>query len=91
MMCPSDDVFLPNITAELSFANDSVILKVSNPSISSSQVTNTYALPSVAPASIVMLNELEVKSLPVPVANTYTCNIAIVILYTAKHSRGKLS
>ena len=34
MMCPSDDVFLPNITSELPFANDSVILKVSNPSIS---------------------------------------------------------
>ena len=70
MMCPSDDVFLPNITSELPFANDSIILKVSNPSISSSQVTNTYAVPSVTPASIVMLNGLEVKSLPVPVANT---------------------
>ena len=44
-----------------------VMSKVSNPSTSSSQVTDTLALPSVAPAFIVILNGLELKSTPDPI------------------------
>ena len=66
MICPSD-VFLPNVTPELLLVSANVILKVSNPSTSSSQVTDTLALPSVAPALIVIVNGLELKSTPDPI------------------------
>ena len=66
MICPSD-VFLPNVTPELLLVSANVILKVSNPSTSSSQVTDTLALPSVAPALIVIVNGLELKSIPDPI------------------------
>ena len=66
MICPSH-VSLPNVTPELLLVSVNVILKVSNPSTSSSQLTDTLALPSVAPALIVMLNGLELKSIPDPI------------------------
>ena len=44
-----------------------VTSKVSDPSTSSSQVTAILALPSVSPASIVILNGSELKSTPDPV------------------------
>ena len=66
-MCPSDDMFLPNITSELLLASVNVISKISIPSTMSSQLMDTLALPSVAPALIVILNELELKSLPNPI------------------------
>ena len=66
MICPSR-VSLPNSTPELLLVSVNVILKVSNPSTSSSQVTDTLALPSVAPALIVIVNGLELKSTPDPV------------------------
>ena len=58
---------LHNSTPELLVLSVNVILKVSNPSTSSSQVTDTLALPSVAPALIVILNGLELKSTPDPI------------------------
>ena len=66
LICPSH-VSLPNITLELLLVSVNVISKVSNPSTSSSQVTNTLALPSVTPALIVIVNELELKSTPDPI------------------------
>ena len=63
MICPSH-VSLPNVTAELLLVN--LISKVSNPSVTLSQVTDTLALPSTAPASIVIVNGLELKSTPDP-------------------------
>ena len=58
---------LPNVTPELLLVSANVILKVSNPSTSSSQVTDTLALPLVAPALIVVVNGLELKSTPDPI------------------------
>ena len=58
---------LPNVTPELLFVSVNVISKVSNPSTSSSQVTDTLTLPSVAPALIVIVNGLELKSTPDPI------------------------
>ena len=58
---------LPNVTPELLLVSVNVILKVSNPSTSSSQVTDTLALPSVALALIVIVNGLELKSTPDPI------------------------
>ena len=52
---------LLNITLELLVLSVNVISKVSNPSTSLSQVTDTLALPSVAPALIVILNGLELS------------------------------
>ena len=66
LICPSH-VFLPNITLELLLVSVNVISKVSNPSTSSSQVTNILALPSVSPALIVIVNGLELKSTPDPI------------------------
>ena len=66
-MIPSDDISLPSDILGLSVVRTNVILKVSSPSTSSSQVTDTLALPSLAPASIVMLNESELKSSPDPI------------------------
>ena len=71
-MCPSDDISLPNDTLGLSVVRISVISKVSSPSTSSSQVTDTLALPSLAPASIVMLNESELKSSPDPIRKEWS-------------------
>ena len=67
MITPSD-VSLPNITpvALPLPANVNVISNVSDPSTSSSQVTAILALPSVAPALIVILNGSESKSTPDP-------------------------
>ena len=59
---------LPNVTPELLFVSVNVISKVSNPSTSSSQVTDTLTLPSVAPTLIVIANGLELKSTPDPIA-----------------------
>ena len=58
---------LPNINPELSLVMVNVISKVSNPSVILSQVTDTLALPSVAPAFIVIVNGLELKSTPDPI------------------------
>ena len=38
--------------------------KLSNPSVTLSQVTDTLALPSVVPTLIVIVNGLELKSTP---------------------------
>ena len=65
-ICPSH-LSLPNSTLELLFVSVNLISKVSNLSTSSSQVTDTLALPSVAPALIVILNGLELKSTPDPI------------------------
>ena len=66
MITPSH-VSLPNVTPVTLLVNVNVMSKVSNPSTSSSQVTAILALPSVAPASIVILNGSELKSTPNPV------------------------
>ena len=66
MICPSH-VSLPNLTPELLLVTVNVISKVSNPSVTLSQVTDTLALPSVAPALIVIVNGLELKSIPDPI------------------------
>ena len=66
MICPSH-ISLPNFILELLLVSVNVISKVSNPSTSSSQVTDMLALPSVAPALIVILNGLELKSTPDPI------------------------
>ena len=65
LICPSL-VSLPNIASGLSLAMVNVMSKVSNPSVILSQVTDKLALPSVAPAFIVILNGLELKSAPDP-------------------------
>ena len=66
MISPSD-VSLPNITPVGLLVNVNVISKVSNPSTSSSQVTAILPLPSVAPALIVTVNGLVLKSTPDPI------------------------
>ena len=59
---------LPSATPELLFVIVNLISKISNPSVTLSQVTDILALPSVAPGLIVMLNGLELKSTPDPIA-----------------------
>ena len=54
---------LPNLTPALLLVNVSAMSKISNFSVTSSQVTDTLALPSVAPAFIVILNVVELKSI----------------------------
>ena len=66
VICPSH-VSLPNDTLELLLVIVNLISKVSNPSVTLSQVTDTLALPSVASALIVIVNELELKSTPDPI------------------------
>ena len=66
MICPSD-VFLPSLNPVLPLVMVNVILNISNPSVTLSQVTDTLALPSVAPALIVIVNGLELKSTPDPI------------------------
>ena len=70
MICPSH-VSLPNLTPELLLVTVNLISKVSNPSVTLSQVTDTLALPSVAPALIVIVNGLELKSTPDPITVQY--------------------
>ena len=70
LICPSL-VSLPNIASGLSLAMVNVMSKVSNPSVILSQVTDKLALPSVAPAFIVILNGLELKSAPDPTTVQY--------------------
>ena len=60
------DVFLPNVTPVALLVNVNVILKISDPSTSLSHVIEILALPSVAPALILILNGLELKSMPDP-------------------------
>ena len=67
MIIPSDVFLLPNVTPVALLVNVNVILKISDPSTLSSQVTEILALTSVAPALIVILNGLELKSMPDPV------------------------
>ena len=55
---------LPNVTPELLLVNVNLISKVSNTSVTLSQVTDTLALPTVAPTLIVIVNGLELKSTP---------------------------
>ena len=86
IICPSH-VSLPNVTPALLPASDNVILNVSNPSVTLSQVTDTLALPSVAPELIVMLNGLEIKSLPDPInMKTVLVIVLKVISYALTHS-----
>ena len=68
LIIPSD-VSLPNATPVTLHIN--AISKFSNPSNSSSQVIEILALPSVAPALIVILNGLESKSTPDPMGSDY--------------------
>ena len=58
---------LPNDTPEMLLVIVNLMSKVSNPSVILSQVTNTLALPTVAPALIVIVNGLELKSTPDPI------------------------
>ena len=58
---------LPNVTPELLLVTVNLISKLSNPSVTLSQLTDTLALPSVAPALIVIVNGLELKSSPDPI------------------------
>ena len=58
---------LPNVTPEMLLVIVNLMSKVSNPSVILSQVTDTLALPTVAPALIVILNGLELKSTPGPI------------------------
>ena len=66
MICPTD-VSLPTVTPDILLVNVNLISKVSNPSVTLSQVTDTLALPLVAPALIVIVNGLELKSTPDPI------------------------
>ena len=66
IICPSH-VSLPNVTPELLLVTVNLISKLSNPSVTLSQLTDTLALPSVAPALIVIVNGLELKSIPDPI------------------------
>ena len=66
MICPSH-VSLPNVTPELLLVTVNLISKVSNPSLTLSQLTDTLALPSVTPALIVIVNGSELKSTPDPI------------------------
>ena len=50
-------VALPNLTPALPLFNVSAMSKISNLSVTLSQVTDTLALPSVAPVFIVILNQ----------------------------------
>ena len=59
-------VALPNLTPALPLFNVSAMSKISNLSVTLSQVTDTLALPSVAPVFIVILNVVELKSIPDP-------------------------
>jgi len=59
-------VFIPNVNPGLPLVMANVILNISKSSNSSSQVTDTLALPSVAPAFIVIVNGSELKSTPDP-------------------------
>ena len=68
MICPSH-VSLPNVTPELQLVTVNFISKVSNPSVTLSQVTDALALPSVAPALILIVNGLELKSTPDPITS----------------------
>ena len=58
---------LPNVTPELLLVTVNLISKVSNTSVPLSQLTDTLALPSVAPALIIIVNGLELKSTPDPI------------------------
>ena len=58
---------LPNVTPELLLVIVNLISKLSNASVTLSQVTDTLALPTVAPALIVIVNGLELKSTPDPI------------------------
>ena len=66
MISPTD-VSLPNVTSALPLVRVNLISKVSDPSTSSSHVTDILSLPSVDPVSIVILNESELKSVPNPI------------------------
>ena len=66
IICPSH-MSLPNVTPELLLVTVNPISKVSNPSVTLSQLTDTLALPSVVPALIVIVNGLELKSTPDPI------------------------
>ena len=66
MICPSH-VSLPNVNPGIPLVMANVILNVSKSSTTSSQVTDTLALPSVAPAFIVIVNGSELKSTPDPI------------------------
>ena len=66
MISPTD-VSLPNVTSALLLVRVNLISKVSDPSTSSSQVTDILALPSVAPGLIVIVNGSELKSVPDPI------------------------
>ena len=57
------DTSLPNVNPQPAL---NLILKLSDPSTTSSQVTDILALPSVAPALMVIVNGLELKSIPDP-------------------------
>ena len=58
---------LPDVTAKLLLVTVNLISKISNPSVTLSQVTDTLVLPSVVPALIVIVNGLESKSTPDPI------------------------
>ena len=66
MISPTD-VSLPNVTPLPLLVRVNLISKVSDPSTSSSQVTDILPLPSVAPAMIVIVNGSELKSVPDPI------------------------
>jgi len=74
-------VSLPTVTPGILLVNDNIISKVSIPSTTLSQVTVILALPSVAPALIVTVNELESKSIPDPMrtqlSNYVTASIVV--------------
>ena len=78
VICPCA-VSIPSVTPEISLANVNVISKDSSPSTTLSQVTEILALPMVAPASIVMLNASELKSMPDPM---YVCTYINMYAYT---------
>ena len=76
MICPSD-VSLPNAIRELLVTSINLMSKVSNPSTTLSRTTGILPLPSVAPALIVILNGLELKSAPSPVLNNIIIALAV--------------
>ena len=59
-------VLLPNDIPELLLIKVNVKSNVSNPSTTSFHITDILPLPSVAPALILIVNELESKSTPDP-------------------------
>ena len=81
MICPSH-MSPPNVTPELSLVTVNLISKVSNSSVTLSQLTDTLALPSVAPALIIIVNELELKSTPDPIT---VQQLAVDILTVNNH------